>query len=310
MTILRLDLGAGGWRAVPPRLFEDGRLGLDTRGIAGFIATRSESFQLSVAGLCTLLGIGENKWQRVSGELRAAGYLKHVQGKDERGRFRHELLFSPIPDGGFPAKYAEKTRRANPKNPAQPSPADPSPVEPGTAEPGSTEEGIDQIPEDHHLRHGGGGAPDVDGSEPTSLWLEAARYEIEVERQTRPVRNAGGLMKKIIDRYRANGGPDDAVLQALEAKRVADKRRAAQAEVGREKAMQEAERAHAEAQSLAAAEARAKAMTREERISIFLAAEARLGQIRASKAAKEEFIERGDIAHGPTCRALVQCLLS
>lgn len=79
MAILRLDLQAGGWRAVPPRMFEDDRLSLDTRGIAGYIATRSDTFQLSVAGLCTLLGIREDKWRRVSGELRDAGYLSCVR---------------------------------------------------------------------------------------------------------------------------------------------------------------------------------------------------------------------------------------
>ena len=307
MTILRLDLRTGGWRAVPPRLFEDDRLGLDTRGIAGFIATRSDTFQLSVAGLCSLLGIREDKWRRVSGELRRAGYLNHVEGKDERGRFRHELLFSPIPDGGFPPKSVERSKGTNPKSPAQPGPAKPGPGQPRTAGPGSTREGVDRIFEDHHQP---GGAHDLTDFEPPTLWVEAANYEIGVERQARPVRNPGGLLKTIIDRYRANGGPGDAVLQALEAKKTADAQRAAQTDAARERARQDAESAGAEARRLAAAEATAKAMTREERVSILLAAEVRLGQIRASRVAREAFVERGDIVGGPIRRSLVLSLVS
>jgi hypothetical protein len=310
VTILRLDLQAGGWRAVPPQLFEDDRLSLDTRAVAGYVCTRSDTFQLSVSGLCVLLGIGKDKWCRMSAELQAAHYLRHIEGKDDRGRFRHELLFSPIPAGGFPKKASQKPAFGTPKTAARPGTANPGPVGPGTAEPGSTKKGVDQISEDHHHRALGGGAPDLTDAEPPACWVEAANYEIAVEREVRLVRNPGGLLKTIIDRYRANGGPDAAVLEALDAKRAADMQRAAQADTAREKARQDAERARAEAQRLAAAEARAKAMTCEERVSILLAAEARLGQIPASRIAKDAFVERGDIVRGPTCRALVQFLMS
>lgn len=79
MTILRMDLQSGGWRAVSPRIFEDQRLSLDTREVAGYISTRSDSFCLSVSGLCSLLKIGEDKWRRINKEPSCTGYLKLIQ---------------------------------------------------------------------------------------------------------------------------------------------------------------------------------------------------------------------------------------
>lgn len=309
MTILRLDLQAGGWRAVPPRLFEDERLSLDARGVAGYISTRSDSFCLSVSGLCVLLLLGEDKWRRISGELTRAGYLKRIEGKDKRGRFRHELLFSPIPDGGFPEKHSRRPSTPSPKTQGQPGSAKAGPAQPRAADAGATRELVDLISEDHHQQRPGGGALEVHDSEPPQEWIEAANYEISIEQQARPIRNRGGLLKSIIDRYRANGGPDDVVIGVLKAKKVADVAREASAEAAREQARQESERVYAEAQRHAEAEAKAIAISSEERLNLFLIAEGTV-PIRASKIARDAFVERGEILRGPLCRALVQSLMS
>jgi len=73
--INKFDMSAGGWRPVSPFLFEDERLALDTKAVAGFISTRSESFTLSAAGLRKLLHIGDGRWKRICDELVNAGYL-------------------------------------------------------------------------------------------------------------------------------------------------------------------------------------------------------------------------------------------
>lgn len=308
MTILRLDLNAGGWRAVPLRLFEDERLNLDTRGVAGYIATRSDSFRLSVAGLCVLLGLGEERWRRMSRELESAGYLKRSEGKDERGRFRHELLFSPIPTGGFSGKRSGQSTIATPKTLGRPGAGKSGPAHPGPAAPGTTRNPVDQIPEHHHHPDGGGAQEQTD-SKPPAIWIVAAEHEMSIEEQVRPIRNRGGLLEKILKRYRANGGPDQAVLAALNAKKDADAEREVREAALREQARQESELAQIEARRHAAAEGKAKAMTSDERLQLLTSLDGKMKQTQIRINAKKVFIERGEIQRGPLCRTLVQLLL-
>lgn len=308
MTILRLDLQAGGWRAVPPSLFEDERLSLDTRGIAGYISTRSDRFSLSVGGLCTLLKIGEDKWRRVNQELTSAGYLRRTEGKDERGRFRHELVFSPIPDGGYPEKSSGRSPVTFPKIQGQPGPAKPGLVQPHRAEPRYTRKRFDRISEDHH-QYPGGGVLESSSLEPPQAWIEAANYEISIEQKTRPIRNRGGLFKSIIDRYCINDGPDDHIIAAINAQKAADAKRESIRTAEREQARRESERVHADACRHAAAEAKAAVLSREERLNIYLIAEGAVS-VKVNQKARTAFVERGEILRGPLCRALVQSLIT
>jgi hypothetical protein len=309
VTILRFDLQAGGWRAVPPPIFEDARLSLDTRGVVGFVITRSDSFQLTVSGLCRLLRLGEDRWRRISAELTNAGYLRRIIGKDERGRFRHELLFSPIPSGGFPSRNHKGSRPANPKSPDQPGPATPGLGEPSPADSGSTRESVDQKSDHHHHpRTGGGGdAHELDIPE---LWRRAAEFEIEVEEQLRPVRNRGGLLTAILARYRTNGGPGADVLDSLKAKEAAQVDRAARAAEEERKAQEGVDRERAEAMRCSAAEAVAVAMSRDERVACFEAAtQGMVSLMRVAGHAQRAFIEEGkllpSLARGRLIEALV-----
>lgn len=307
MTILRLDLQAGGWRAVPPGLFEDERLSLDTRGIAGYISTRSESFSLSVGGLCALLQIGEDKWRRINQELTRAGYLKRIEGKDDRGRFRHELLFSPIPDGGFPEKITGRSPVPVPKIQGQPGTATPRLVPPHKDKPGYTRKGLDQISKYHH-RSPGGGAMESANSELPQDWIDAANYEISIEQQARRIRNRGGLFKSIIGRYLANDGPDGHVIAALNSQKTAEAARNAIEKVEREQALRESEQAQADSRRHTAAEAKAGVLSREDRISIYSFAEGKV-LVKANQKIKTAFVERGEILPGPLRRPLIQSLI-
>lgn len=309
MTILRLDLQAGGWRAVPPQMFADHRLSLDTRGVAGFIATRSDSFTLRVSGLCVLLDLGEDKWRRINRELESAGYLKRIEGKDERGRFRHELLFSPIPDGGFPEKPSGLSAVKPPKKPVEPGAAKAGTAKPVPAKSWSTIKPVDQISEDHHQHPPGGGSSDLRGPEPPSAWLEAAEYEIGVEEQRRPIKNRGGLLQKIIQRYQTNGGPDNFIQAALKAKKVAEAKQEAQTEAENVRIREESERARVEAERIAMAEAKAIELSIEERLNLVLIAE-KTTSLKASKKEKEAFVEHGTLLCGPIRLALVRLLMS
>lgn len=307
MTILRIDLGAGGWRAVPPQIFEDERLSLDTRCVAGFIATRSDSFSLSVGGLCKLLKIGEDKWKRMSAELKEAGYLRHIVSRNKAGRFQHELWFSPIPEGGFPEKQTTQSTVRTRKSPTQPAPANPGSAEPSAASNGSTRDPGDHI-SDHHRSHGGG-APESTESKPPPLWIEAANHEISIEQLKRPIKNHEGLLNKILARYRANRGPGNLVISELEAKKATDAIREARTEAERARAKTAQELSRANELRHSAAEANAKSMDRQDRIKL-LAITQKTVRLKAAKRAEAAFVDYGEIMHGQLCHALTAALIS
>lgn len=306
MTILRINLGEGGWRAVPPKIFEDERLALDTRGVAGFIATRSDSFSLSVGGLCKLLKIGEDKWKRMSAEFKEAGYLKHIESRNKAGRFQHELWFSPIPEGGFPEKQNAQSSVPTEKFRAQPDPANPGSAQPSAAWTGSTRD-VDNLIPDHHQSLGGG-SPKSTESEPAALWIEAANHEICIEQLKRPIRNHEALLRKILSRYRANGGPSEAVLDELKAVKTANAIREAKIKAAQEQAGMELELARANELRHSKAEKNAKVIDREGRIKLFSATQSTV-PFKAGKSAKDAFVNRGEILHGPLCRALIDALI-
>ncbi len=306
MTILRLDLQAGSWRAVSPRLFEDERLSLDTRAVAGFISTRSDTFSLSVSGLCSLLKIGEDKWRRVNAELTNAGYLKRIEGKDKRGRFRHELVFSPVPDLGDSESSFEKRPYATPKKPGQPGTAKPGSDQPRPAITRSTRNQIDQISDYHHPQ-GGGVATDGDPMPP--IWIKAATYEVRIEELARPIRNRSALLNAIINRYRLNGGPDAIVLAALKKRESAEEEQKARDLAAREFSKIEEERAYIARQRHTQAEITAQAMTSQQRLLAFAYVESN-APIKATELARAAFIEHGQVLSGVLCHALVEHLTS
>ena len=302
MTILRLDLKTGGWRAVPPRIFEDERLSLDTRGVAGYIATRSDTFSLSVSGLCRLLRIGDDKWRRINRELTNAGYLKRSMRKDSRGRFRHELLFSPIPYREEPNTVPKKQPRATPKIPDQPGTERPRSDQPDPVNPGSTRKPVNQISDHHHQNRSGTDEPP---ESPPSLWIRAADYEISIEELERPIRNRGALQKTIIERYRKNGGPDPYVITALLQKESAEEIQKTREILIQKNSKLVKERALITAQHHAEAEKKAQEINEQQRTNILNKVE-QIAPIKASKLARLKFIEHGEIIGGALQYALIE----
>ena len=222
MTILRIDKSRGGWESVPRRLFDDRRLSLDTRGVAGFLATRTDNFTLSAPGLRALLKLGKERYERVASELESAGYLERIQGRDARGRMRWEMIFRPEPTGGFPTKvdgtpYPKKTVRP-PR--AKPPVVQPSAVgQPTTRDLGQQDT---QVPENHHQERdetGGGGIP--------ALWEMTADFELAQACLMHEIRNKAGYRKSILERYRRENGPEHTTISEMEeaARRAADQSR-------------------------------------------------------------------------------------
>lgn len=97
MAIIKVEFGDGKWEAVPRRLARDERLSLDTRGLALFLATRSEDFTISIRGLRTLLHphAGKDRLGRMLRELEQAGYLWRVKERHPGGRFAWKIIFRP-----------------------------------------------------------------------------------------------------------------------------------------------------------------------------------------------------------------------
>lgn len=306
MTILRLDTKAGGWRPVSPLIFEDKRLSLDTRAVAGFISTRNDTFDLNVAGLRKLLSIGEEKWRRMNDELTDAGYLKRSAYKDNRGRFCHELVFSPIPDNSVSKTLPDGSSSTNPKKRQKQGTAKPGMPKPRLASPRSTNNLDNQI-SDHHHQDGGG----IDSKEatPPSIWIKAANYEISVLEQTEPIRKRGALLNSIYERYRSSGGPDAHVISALKKIEEALERQAADAAAALDRLRADEERTRIAAQRHATAENHAKSITPEDR-AVILSSLEKSAPIKASEHARTAFAQHGKIMRGTMSHALVEYLVA
>lgn len=98
--VIAINISPGGRYGIVPRvLLEDQNLGLDTRCVAAWLSSQSEGFQVSVAALCRLVGVGKGRWQRMAREMEKRGYLaraKHPSGK--HGRWVWEITFCAIPN--------------------------------------------------------------------------------------------------------------------------------------------------------------------------------------------------------------------
>lgn len=74
--VVRVQYPPGKWGSVPHSLLQDGRLSLDTRGLAAWLAVQKDGWQISVAFLRREHGLGEERWQRMAKEMERAGYLE------------------------------------------------------------------------------------------------------------------------------------------------------------------------------------------------------------------------------------------
>ncbi len=144
MTFIVVERPDNGWGQVPRRLPDDSRLSLPTRAAACWILTRTDDFILSIKGLCTCLGLGKDAWRRIRGELEAAGYLQIETKHGVGGQFKSELVFHPVPVGGFPVENSKtagsppKSAKKRKKTAGQPVAGAPLAVEPPAVEPQST----------------------------------------------------------------------------------------------------------------------------------------------------------------------------
>jgi len=103
------------WGAVPEPLLEDNRLDLDSRAVAAWLAIKPSGWQISIAALRRRLGrlihasdgqpleyrnLGKDRWQRIAGELEAAGYLQRDRRNGAAGQWIWHIVFNPVPPRG------------------------------------------------------------------------------------------------------------------------------------------------------------------------------------------------------------------
>jgi hypothetical protein len=101
-SILRVDLSAGRWKAIPMALINDERLGLDTRGFAAWLLARSDGWRILASALPRLLTsrvehVGRDKTRRFLRELETAGYLVRTRRRAPDGRWIWDICFYPTP---------------------------------------------------------------------------------------------------------------------------------------------------------------------------------------------------------------------
>jgi hypothetical protein len=101
-SILRVDLSAGRWQAIPAALINDDRLGLDTRGFAAWLLARPAGWEIRATALPQLLSsgtwrVGREKAQRFLRELERATYLTRTRRRGLNGCWIWDFSFRPTP---------------------------------------------------------------------------------------------------------------------------------------------------------------------------------------------------------------------
>ena len=98
------------WGIVYEETLEDPRLSLDARCVAAWLETRPPDWVVKIEPLKRRLGIGPDRWARISRELRAAGYLTYRKTRDEKGCFVTRVIYrGPAADDDCPFGPADTT---------------------------------------------------------------------------------------------------------------------------------------------------------------------------------------------------------
>jgi len=125
-SIIRIDMGAGGWTAVPRAIFSnESGLSLAARGLLGWFLTRPENWEVRIASCMREHGIGEKGWSTLAAELAAAGYYHRRTTRDETGHIRTAVSITSTPTpplGGVGGTDPALTGGRFDRDPVQPGP--------------------------------------------------------------------------------------------------------------------------------------------------------------------------------------------
>jgi hypothetical protein len=108
------------YTVVPNAIYEDLRLSIEAKGGLGYLLSRPPNWVVRHGHLRKLWRVGEDRFQRIVGELIAAGYMERgdEQPRDDDHRFMpYEYVVRDIPSAtpcaGFPLRGSRKRKPDN-----------------------------------------------------------------------------------------------------------------------------------------------------------------------------------------------------
>lgn len=189
------------WSSVPDAVLEHPSLSLGARLVLAWMLGRPPGWEIRVGPMCRVLRLTDKTWPRIRDELCAAGFFRQQRLASSAGRvqWRQEVSDEPL--------YTTPPKRGD------------GAIPPKGMDGASMDGGGEGIPPSikqkdiyhHHPADGGGICPG---------WQEAVDYELEIEEKQRGLRNPAGLRRTILKRYVAAGGPDAAIVAALNARKA------------------------------------------------------------------------------------------
>ncbi|MGM4962791.1 hypothetical protein AB7714_04755 [Tardiphaga sp. 1201_B9_N1_1] len=131
MTIIRRKHNSR-YASFPNSIWEDGRIGVDEKGVLGYLLSRPPNWAVHLSQVGRVMGVGKDRMQRIFRTLIAAGYVTRETIRNENGAFvaleyviRDEP--APVADVDDVAGVVADAVAFLPQ-PEYPAPADPAPA--------------------------------------------------------------------------------------------------------------------------------------------------------------------------------------
>lgn len=100
-SIIKVDMSAGGWAAVPLAAINNDSLSLAARGLLLWFLTRPPGWVIRVEHCKAKFALGDHAWVTITQQLQAAGYYHRAKHRDTLGRLTTQVTITPTP--GYPA---------------------------------------------------------------------------------------------------------------------------------------------------------------------------------------------------------------
>lgn len=100
-AIIRVDMGAGGWAAIPRSSMGNQRLSLRARGLLSWFLTRTDGFEIRVEACRKINKLGRHAWSSIATELAREGHYHRRTVNGEGGQIRTVVSITALPVPGF-----------------------------------------------------------------------------------------------------------------------------------------------------------------------------------------------------------------
>lgn len=99
-SIIKVDMNAGGWAAVPLAVINNESLSLAARGLLLWFLTRPQGWIIRVEYCKAKFALGDQAWVTITQQLADQGYYHRTKHRDARGRLTTQVTVTPTP--GYP----------------------------------------------------------------------------------------------------------------------------------------------------------------------------------------------------------------